>query len=272
MPELTVPDGVTLHWEERGSGPTVLLAPYWNMHPTIFDPIEEILVEDYRVVRFDDRGSGKSDRVGPYDFATGVSDLRAICEETGPVDLALCLVDSTNRAVRIADAEPGLIGRVFSIGSAPFGMGALRDSDSLLSSETVVRTYLQQLEADYRGALRAAIGGANAQLSEDQIRERVQLQFDYADADAAAVRAREWAMDSKAQEPGMRLGSRLTICLSKNMGGPGSWFPSGEEMEPLVREFFPDAELCWVEDGIVSSPRQVAELMALSLETYDRQA
>jgi pimeloyl-ACP methyl ester carboxylesterase len=271
MPEISAPDGVTLHWEERGSGPTVLLAPYWNMHPSIFDPIEEVLAQRFRIVRFDDRGTGQSDRVGPYDLETAVADLRAICEEAGPVELALCLVDATNRAVRIADAEPGLINRVFSIGSAPFGMGALSDSDSLLSSETVVRTYLQQLDADYRGALRAAISGANAQLTEDEVRERVQMQFDYADADAAAVRAREWAMDRDAQEPGRRLGQRLTVCLSKSMGGRGSWFPAPEEMQPLVREFFPDAQLYWAEDGIVSAPGEVAELMNLSLETYDRQ-
>ena len=266
MPTLTAHDGVKLHWEERGSGPTVLLAPYWNMHPSIFDPIEEVLAQGYRVLRFDDRGTGESGRVGPYDMAAGVSDLRTVCEIAGPVDVALCLVDSTNRAVRIADAEPQLIGQVFSVGSAPFGVGALRDSDSLLSSETVVRTYLQQLDADYRGALRAAISGANAQLTEDEVRERVQMQFDYAEAEAAAVRAREWATDTEAQEPGARLGSRLSVCLSKSMGGRGSWFPAGDEMEPLVRELFPEAQVFWADDGIVSAPTEVVEILERSLE------
>ena len=271
MPELTAPDGVTIHWEERGSGPAVLLAPYWNMHPSIFDPIEEVLLERFRIVRFDDRGAGQSDRVGPFDMETGVSDLRTVCEEAGPFEVAVCLVDATNRAVRVADSEAGLINHVFSIGSAPFGMGALSDSDSLLSSETVVRTYLQQLDADYRGALRAAISGANAQLTEDEVRARVQMQFDYADAEAAAVRARVWAMDNEAQEPGKALGRRLTVCLTKSMGGAGSWFPAAEEMEPLIRDMFPEAQIRWAEDGIVSTPREVADLMALSLETYDRQ-
>ncbi|MEJ7875639.1 MAG: alpha/beta hydrolase, partial [Solirubrobacterales bacterium] len=62
MPEVTAQDGVKLHWEERGSGPAVLLTPYWSMHPSIFDPIEAILQTDFRVVRFDDRGTGASDR------------------------------------------------------------------------------------------------------------------------------------------------------------------------------------------------------------------
>jgi pimeloyl-ACP methyl ester carboxylesterase len=275
MPTLTAQDGVKLHWEERGSGPTVLLAPYWNMHPSIFDPIEAVLAQRYRIVRFDDRGTGDSDRVGPFDMATGVSDLKLVCEAVGPVEVALCLVDATNRAVRIADSEPQLIGHVFSVGSAPFGVGALRDSDSLLSSETVVRTYLQQLEADYRGALRAAISGANAQLTEDEVRERVQMQFDYSEAEAASVRAREWGADTEAQEPGERLGNRLTVCLSKSMGGRGSWFPAAEEMEPVIRDLFPGAQVFWAEDGIVSAPTEVVELIERSLEqtaAYHRQS
>ncbi len=60
------------------------------------------MAEDFRVVRFDERGTGQSDRVGPYDMETGVSDLDAICEAAGPVEAAICLVDSANRAVRVA--------------------------------------------------------------------------------------------------------------------------------------------------------------------------
>jgi pimeloyl-ACP methyl ester carboxylesterase len=277
MPEVTAPDGVSLHWEEQGSGPTVLLSPYWAMHPSIFDPIEAVLLEDFRVVRFDERGTGESDRTGPYDLDTGVSDLELICEAAGPFDVALCLVDSANRAVRIARSQPELLTLVFCVGSAPFGVGALKDSDALLSSEAVVSTYLQQLEADYRGAVRAALAGANTHLDEDAVRERVQIQMDYIDAEAAAVRAREWATDAEAEEPGKEIGSRLSVCLSKTMGGPGAWFPSGREMEPVIREFFPEAQIYWTEDGIISTPREVVEALKTSLvaaagsQTYHRQ-
>ncbi len=276
MPKVTAPDGVKLHWEEQGSGPAVLLSPYWAMHPSIFDPIEAVLLEDFRVVRFDERGTGQSDRVGPYDMATGVSDLELVCETAGPFEAAICLVDSANRAVRVASAEPDLLRCVFCMGSAPFGVGALSQSESLLSSETVVSTYLQQLEADYRGAVRAALAGANTRLSDDEVRERVQIQMDYVEAEAAAGRARAWATDSGAEEPGREIGSRLSVCLSKTMGGPGAWFPSGKEMEPVVRDMFPDAQLHWTDDGIVSTPRQVVDVLKESLAalaesaTYDR--
>ena len=277
MPDLKAPDGVKLHWEERGSGPAVLLSPYWAMHPSIFDPIEAVLEDAFRVVRFDERGTGQSERVGPYDTATGVRDLQTVCEEAGPFAVALCLVDSANRAVRVARSRPDLLNCVFCVGSAPFGVGALRDSDSLLSSETVVRTYLQQLEADYRGAVRAALGGANTHLDDEEVRHRVQIQMDYADAEAASVRAREWAMDTGAEDPGNAIGPRLSVCLAKTMGGAGAWFPSAEEMAPVIHEVFPEAQLHWADDGIVSAPLEVADLLRASLEraaesaTYDRQ-
>ena len=227
MPEVKASDGVALHWEERGSGPTVLLSPYWAMHPSVFDPIEAVLESEFRVLRYDERGTGQSDRVGPYDMETGVSDLRAVCEAAGPVEVALCLIDSANRAVRVAGSEPELLGSVFSVGAAPFGVGVLRDSDSLLSSETVVRTYLQQLEADYRGAIRAALAGANSTLSEDEVKDRVQAQMDYVEAEAAAVRARVWAIDAGGEEPGRAIGSRLQRLPLGHDGRRGQLVPVG---------------------------------------------
>ena len=266
MPEVTAEDGVALHWDERGSGPTVLLTPYWAMHPSVFDPIEEVFLDEgFRVLRFDERGTGQSDRTGPYDMATGVSDLRAVCDALGPVEVAVCLIDSANRAVRVAESDPELLRSVFCVGAAPVGVGAFRDSESLLSSETVVRTYLHQLESDYRGAIRAALSGANTQLTDEEVRARVQTQMDYIEAEAAAVRAREWAHDTGAEEPGRMLGSRLSVCLSETMGGEGSWFPSLEEMEPVTREVFPEAQILFSPDGIVSAPREIVEAVKRSL-------
>ena len=262
MPEVTTADGVTLHWEERGTeGPTILLAPYWSMLPAVFDPIEDVLAKDFRVVRFDERGSGSSERCGPFDLATRVSDFERVCEAAGPVSAAVCLVDASNRAVRVADARPDLLQSVVCMGSAPFGSGALRGSESLISSEAVIGAFLQQLEADPRGAIRSALAGANTGLDEDELRERVAKQMDYIDPEASAMRAREWAADDAAREPGRRLGDRLHVCLSEALGGPGNWFPSADEMEPIVRESFPDAGITWVSDGIVTAPEEAAEVV-----------
>jgi len=262
MPKATASDGVKLHWEERGSGPTVLLTPYWAMHPSVFDPIEAVLERQFRVVRFDERGTGQSDRVGPYDMETGVTDLETICEAVGGAAAAVCLIDAANRAVRLADARPDLIDAVICIGSAPFGVGALRESDSLLASEAVIGAYLQQLEADYRGAVRAALSGANTQLDDEQVKERVQIQMDYIDGEAASARAQAWARDSGAADPANRIGDRMHICLSEALGGAGSWFPSAAELEVVANELFPNAGRSFLPDGIVSAPEESAAVVA----------
>ena len=261
MSDAITRDGVKLRWEERGAGPAVLLAPYWSMHPSVFDPIEAILESEFRVVRFDERGTGASERCGPYDLATGVADLETICEAAGPFAVVMCLVDASNRAVRVADSRPDLIRSVACMGSAPFGTGALRGSDSLISSEAVVGAFLQQLEADYRGAVRAALSGANTHLTEDDVRDRVQEQMEYIDAEAAVCRARDWAYDTGASQPGRRIGDRLHVCISDALGGADSWFPSAQEMEPIVRETFPDAGITWVGDGIVTAPGEAAAVI-----------
>jgi hypothetical protein len=147
------------------------------------------------------------------------------------------------------------------MGSAPFGVGALRGSDSLLSSEAVVGAFLQQLEADYRGAVRAALAGANTQLTDDEVRDRVQAQMEYIDAAAAVSRAHDWAGDAGASGSGQSIGDRLHVCISDALGGAGSWFPAADEMEPIVRETFPDAGITWVSDGIVTAPDEAADVI-----------
>jgi len=277
MPEVTAPDGVKLYWQERGSGPVVLLAPYWSMHLSVFDPIEAVLAADFRVVRYDERGTGQSERTGPFDLATGVTDLEAVCEAVGPVEVALCLVDASNRAVRVADSRPDVLRSVVCMGSAPFEARSLRGSDSLISSEAVVEAFLQQLEADPRGAIRSALAGANTGLSEEELRDRVQGQMEYIDPEASSERARSWAADTAAAEPGRRLGGRLHVCLSEALGGRDSWFPAASELEPVVSQAFPDAMVCWTSDGIVTAPVEAAAAIRRAAsgepaQAYDRGA
>jgi pimeloyl-ACP methyl ester carboxylesterase len=261
VPEVKTRDGVRLHWEEQGSGPTALLTPYWSMHPSVFDPLEAVLARDFRVVRFDERGTGRSERRGPYDLETGANDLEDFCEATGTVEVAICLVDASNRAVRVAARRPELLRNVLCIGSAPFGMKALEGSESLISSQTVVGIFLQQLDTDYRGAIRAVLAGASTGLDEDGLRTRVQAQMDYAEPDAAYERARTWAADRDGAEFGRGLGDRLHVCLSRALGGADSWFPAADEMEPLVRESFPEAGVSWSTNGIISTPEEIAAVV-----------
>ena len=83
MARLERPDGVELHWEQRGQGPLVVLAPYWSGHPGVYEALLSDLARDHLVVTWDARGTGESTRAGPYDMATDCSDLEEVLDGPG---------------------------------------------------------------------------------------------------------------------------------------------------------------------------------------------
>ena len=59
-------DGVEVHWEERGEGPTVFFAHIsWLTTPSRFEALLTDLAADHRVLTWDPRGVGQSTRRGP---------------------------------------------------------------------------------------------------------------------------------------------------------------------------------------------------------------
>jgi len=83
MPRLERPNGIELHWEERGEGPLVVLAPYWSGNPGVYEALLSDLARDHRVVTWDARGTGQSTPAGPYDMATDCSDLEEVLDRAG---------------------------------------------------------------------------------------------------------------------------------------------------------------------------------------------
>jgi pimeloyl-ACP methyl ester carboxylesterase len=253
MPRAVASDGVELHWEERGGGPTVLLVPQWSLHPMLWDPLAAELERDHRVVRYDDRGTGQSDRVGPYDLESSSADLEAVAEAAGASPaIAIGLMDGTNKAVRVAARRPDLISHVIGPGGAPVGRRALEGFDAMISSNTVVGAFMQQLETDYRGAVRAMVEAANPQMPQDEVRARVAGQVAHVPMEVAALRVREWADDDESEEPCRELGDRFVSLLSDAI--TGGWWPGPDVMVPLLAEHFPDAVVKTVENGIISRP------------------
>src|SRR5438552_17382347 len=100
MPRLERPDGVELHWEERGQGPLVVLAPYWSGHPGVYEALLLDLARDHRVVTWDARGTGQSTPAGPYDMETDCSDLAAIVDQAGGDAGGSTTAAGANRALR----------------------------------------------------------------------------------------------------------------------------------------------------------------------------
>ena len=266
MPMLKREDGIELHYEERGEGPLVALVPYLNVHPTAFEPLIAELEEDHRLVRYDARGYGESTRSGPHDGDTAAADLCAVAEHEGGGAVVVALADSCGPAVRAAARHPELVGTVIAVGTMPVSLQAFRESESLVSSESVVDALLEQFGRDYRGALRSLVTATNQQMSEEEIRRRVDAQEAYAPQEAVVERLHGWTEDDPL-EFGREIGDRLWLLIAPEVAG--IWFPAGEEMKAVIGPLLPEAHLEEIADGIVSRPdltaaivRRVAAAMA----------
>jgi pimeloyl-ACP methyl ester carboxylesterase len=253
MPYLERPDGVRIHWEERGSGPLVVLAPYANAYPAVYDPLEAELSGDHRIARYDDRGSGGSDRTGPYDMETGAGDLEAVIETAGGPAVVIALADAVHRGARVAARRPDLVDALVLPGGSPAGRARLEGTDAMVTSDSVLDAFLSLGETDYRGAVRTIVSAGNPQMSDDEVRERVRLQVEYLPRETAIARWRAWA-DDDATDAGRECGDRLWILVSENMSG--GWFPAGDEGLRISRRLFPEAHVEEVDDGMISRPDQ----------------
>jgi pimeloyl-ACP methyl ester carboxylesterase len=81
-------DGVKLHWESFGAGDTtVVLLPTWSIiHSRCWKAQAPYLARHFRVVTFDGRGCGRSDRpdtTAAYHYAEFAADTVAVLDATG---------------------------------------------------------------------------------------------------------------------------------------------------------------------------------------------
>ena len=166
MPTVSSPDGVEIHYEERGAGPLVVIGSYWSMHPSALEPLTAELESDHRVVRYDDRGTGQSTRTGPYDIETAANDLALLLRHLGEPAVIVGVADAPARAVRVAASDPDLVVAVVCSGGAPIGRKSFAELETLATTESVVQALLQQVDTDYRGALRALVSSTNQQMGE----------------------------------------------------------------------------------------------------------
>ncbi len=116
--------GVRLYYEVHGDGPvTVLLLPSWSIvHSRIWKLQVPYLARHFRVVTYDGRGNGRSDRPAgapAYDDAELVADAVAVLDEVG-VDRAVVVGLSLGARILLAfaaDHAERVIGAVF-VGAA----------------------------------------------------------------------------------------------------------------------------------------------------------
>jgi pimeloyl-ACP methyl ester carboxylesterase len=259
MPRIERPDGIDIHWEAQGEGPPIVLVSYWNVVPAVTQPITAELTRDHRVIRYDDRGAGESTRRGPYDLDTAAADLQAVIEDASDQPAVLLgTADGPHRAVRAAAQRPDLVESVVCVGGPPIARAFFGDSEAMAASEVVVSALLDMAATDYRAALRSVTTAANPQMSEDELRARVDVQSAYAAPEASLSRLRAWTQaDSTAQS--RAIGDRLWVLHALGLGG--GWFPTGRELESIVARTLPEANLEQVDDGMMSRPDQTAAVV-----------
>jgi non-heme chloroperoxidase len=90
MTWLETPDGVRLRVSDRGDGRSVVLVHGWKMSHRVWDRTVAALEDRFRVVAFDLRGMGESDKPrGSYDFDELSDDLGFILRELDLDDVTL---------------------------------------------------------------------------------------------------------------------------------------------------------------------------------------
>jgi pimeloyl-ACP methyl ester carboxylesterase len=121
-------DGVRVHWERYGDGhPTILLMPTWSVfHSRHWKLQIPYLARHFRVVTFDGRGNGRSDRpptAAAYADTEFVADALEVLDATG-TDRAVVagLSMGAGYALRLAAERPDrVLGAVFIGSSIPIG-------------------------------------------------------------------------------------------------------------------------------------------------------
>ncbi|MEJ8566331.1 alpha/beta fold hydrolase [Elongatibacter sediminis] len=158
MPYLNAP-GVRLHVQELGAGPPVVMlhglllgslaAWYFTAAP--------VLARESRVVLYDLRGHGRSERVGGgYDSDTQVGDLEAV---TAELDTPLTLVGHSFGALvalKFALRHPRRVARLALV-ELPLPPGSAGDIDGFLA-----RSPEEALDALPEAVLKSAQGGGRA--------------------------------------------------------------------------------------------------------------
>jgi class 3 adenylate cyclase/pimeloyl-ACP methyl ester carboxylesterase len=118
----TTRDGARIAYYEHGTGEPMLVL----MHPVFygiatFQPLVELLSEEYRIVTIDPRGTGRSDPLPPgYRLRDHAADARAVIGATGARHvIPIGTSRGASLAVNMTTAYPGLVERLVLVGPRP---------------------------------------------------------------------------------------------------------------------------------------------------------
>ena len=122
-------DGVRVAWERSGTGDqSILLMPTWSIIPSRHWKLQvPFLARRFRVLTFDGRGIGRSDRpegAAAYADTEFVADALAVLDAAGVERAVVCgLSMGAGYALRLAADHPGRVSGLVLIGTAlPFNV------------------------------------------------------------------------------------------------------------------------------------------------------
>ena len=140
-------DGVRLAWAALGQGPVLVKAATWLSHLTydLESPIwrhwVEFLSNHYRLIRYDERGSGMSDwEVADLSAARWGEDLEAVIEasDAGEQFVLLGMSQGAAAAITYAVRHPERVSRLVLYGGYPTGWAQFPDSDGYRRYRAIV--------------------------------------------------------------------------------------------------------------------------------------
>jgi pimeloyl-ACP methyl ester carboxylesterase/DNA-binding winged helix-turn-helix (wHTH) protein len=144
----TAPDGVRIAYATVGDGPALVKAPNWLTHleyewqSPIWRHWWEALAQDFRLIRFDQRGSGLSDRqVEDMSFEAWVQDLEAVADASGVERFHLLGISQGGAvAVEYTVRHPERVDRLILYGAYSRGRIARGESAQVLAAvQTLMR-------------------------------------------------------------------------------------------------------------------------------------
>ena len=254
MPELERPDGARIHYEVRGEGPLVVLSLGFGATPATYEGLVADLARDHCVVTWEPRGCGTSSADGPFDITTEADDLIALIHAVGAPAVAFAAGHGVNVTTRTTARDPGAIHAFVTTGIVAALRRHLGDTEGLAASQPVVDMLIEQLRRDPRGSVRAMTGSLNPQLDEDGLRARVDEILAYTNPETILARVESWLGYETALDELRALGDRLAVVWH-----PGDVWQT--DAVPRVRELLPDARVVEIEDGALSRPDLVANVI-----------
>lgn len=127
MPTVPVGD-IDVYYEIHGEGPPLVFIGGLGVDLTVFTPFTDLLANDFRVITFDNRGAGRTDKPdAPYSIPMMADDTLGLMDALGIARAHVVGVSMGGRiAVELAAAHPTRVDRLVLISTAATGTGRLR--------------------------------------------------------------------------------------------------------------------------------------------------